>query len=186
MSALIQRFKNMFPHAAPSILALSAFSAWCAVCGVLACGKISFKQISFARSVPFVPFLIIVAVFATVLFLGGSFFPKYLYRFSLLSALFYASVCAFRSASFYTAFGFLILLAILIVHAVREDRMALDRMRFHRVIVRLSVILFAALMAAYLIAAALMRYYSYNSPCYDFGIFCQMFHSMKFGKCTEI
>jgi uncharacterized membrane protein len=30
-----------------------------------------------------------------------------------------------------------------------------------------------------LISAALMRYFAYNSPCYDFGIFAQMFHSMR-------
>ena len=179
MSALIRRFKHIFPNASPSILALAAFSAWCAACGAFACTEKSFKQISFAPSIPLLPLLGLTAVLTLLFFWGGSQFPKYLYRISPVTALFYGVVCAFRSASFYTAFGFLILLAILIVHTVREDRMALDQLRLSPLIPRIAVILFAVLMATYLIAAALMRYYSYNAPCYDFGIFCQMFHSMK-------
>ena len=179
MSALTQRFKHIFPNASPSILALAAFSAWCAVCGVFACFGGSFKLISFAPSVPLIPLLALTAALTMFFFWGGSRYPKYLYRISPVTALFYGVVCAFQSASFYTAFGFLILLAILIVHAVREDRMALDQLRISPLFLRITVILFALLMAAYLITAALLRYYSYNAPCYDFGIFCQMFHSMK-------
>lgn len=179
MSALIQRFKNIFPHASPSILALSAFSAWCAVCGFFATGKAFFTSVSFAEKVPLAHLVALTMLLSAVLFILGSIFPKYLYRAAPILALFYGTVCCYRSASFYTAFGFLILLAIMIVYVVRNDRLALDGKSLSTRLTLLIIVLFAACMAAYLITAALMRYLAYNSPCYDFGIFSQMYYSMK-------
>ncbi len=179
MPTLTQRLKHSFPHASPSVFALAAFSAWCAVCGMLACGGMKFTTTSFAGRISLGHLLALTALMTAVLFWMGSNFPKYLYRASLLCALFYGCVCCLRSASFYTAFGFLILLSVLIVHTVREDRLALDGASLHPHAVKAIIAVFAVCMAAYLITAALMRYLSYNSPCYDFGIFSQMFYNMK-------
>ena len=179
MPTLTQRLKHSFPHATLPVFALAAFSAWCAVCGLFACGNVKFTLISFAGGVSLGHLTVLTAIMTAVLFWMGSNFPKYLYRVSLLCALFYGCVCCFRSASFYTAFGFLILLSVLIVHAVREDRLALDGGTLHPHMTKAIIAVFAVMMATYLITAALMRYFAYNSPCYDFGIFSQMFYNMK-------
>ena len=44
--------KDIFSHFRPSILALSAFAAFCAVCGGFACRKLSFTQLNFAERIP--------------------------------------------------------------------------------------------------------------------------------------
>lgn len=179
MPTLNNRFRQLFPHARLATLALSAFSAWCAVCGVFACGKIRFSIVEYAATVPMGTLIALVALLTAAFFCLGSVFPKWLCRLAPLCALFYGAVCCYQSASFYTAFGFLILLAILLVYVVRKDRVAMDGGTLSHRSVKILLLAFGALMAAYLITAALMRYLSYNSPCYDFGIFAQMFHNMR-------
>ena len=73
----------------------------------------------------------------------------------------------------------MILLAVLLVLVLREDGIAADAGCLPKWLTVAVIALFAAAMATYLLSAALMRYLAYNSPCYDFGIFAQMFHSMR-------
>ena len=179
MSDIWTSFKRIFSRFSPSMLALSAFSAFCAVCGGFACDKRSFAQIDFARRIP-LPQLILLTLLLTALLLGIGLWRRHLlFRIAPLCALFYGIVCCSHTASFYTAFGFLILLSILLIGVLREDGIAAEAIRLPRRLTVIIIALFAAAMAAYLISAALMRYFAYNSPCYDFGIFAQMFHSMR-------
>ena len=179
MSNLADRIKSVLPHANASMLAVSAFSAWCLVCGAFATGERAFTSLRFASHIPLGVLISAVAVLTLCLFVLGSYLPRYLYRAAPLCALFYGFVCCYRSAQMYTAFGFLILLAILLIHCLRKDRMALDGKVLSPRAATAIVIVAAAVMAAYLITASLMRYLSYNSPCYDFGIFAHMFHNMS-------
>ena len=171
--------KDIFSHFRPSILALSAFSAFCAVCGVFACRKLSFTQLNFAERIPLGRLILLTLILTAALFALGIWRQRWLCRIAPLCALFYAAVCCWHSISFYTVFGFLILLAVLLVLVLREDGIAADGIILHRWSTLTVIALFGAVMAAYLTTAALMRYLAYNSPCYDFGIFSQMFHSMR-------
>ncbi len=179
MSTVSGFLKNIFSRFSPFILALSAFSAFCAVCGGYACQKLSFAELKYAERIP-LPRLILLTLLLTVLLSALGMWRRHLLcRVAPLCALFYGIVCCAHTASFYTAFGFLILLAILLICVLREDGIAADAIRLPRWLTVTVIALFAAAMAAYLISAALMRYFAYNSPCYDFGIFAQMFHSMR-------
>ena len=163
----------------PATTALAAFAAWCAVCAVFACRNTRFTDIDFAKEIPLAKLILLTLIMAVALCLIGAWRPKYLYRLAPFCALFYGVVCCFQSASFYTAFGFMILMAILLIHIIREDRAALNDIIVPRTVAIVLIALFAVAMSTYLITAALMRYFSYSSPCYDFGIFSQMFHNMR-------
>lgn len=179
MSRLLQTLKAYLPHARLSMLPVSLFASWCLCCGWAATGERSFTNLGYAARVPLGSLLAATALLALCLFLLGAVIPRYLYRAAPLCALFYGFVCAWRTAQMYTVFGFLILLCILLIHCLREDRMELDNLHLSRRAAAVLLIAATAAMAAYLITAALMRYLSYNSPCYDFGIFAQMFHNMS-------
>lgn len=179
MSTWKHRLQDILSRLRPSMIALSAFAAWCAACGVFALRKTAFTQVRFSGEVSLSRLILLIALLTVALLALGAWRARYLYRTAPLCALFYGTVCCVRSASFYTAFGFLILLAILLVFAVRKDRLSLDGQTLPAWGGKLTVAVFGALMAAYLITAALMRYLAYNSPCYDFGIFSQMFYSMS-------
>lgn len=179
MSGLSTSFKRIFARFSPSMLALSAFSAFCTVCGGFACDKIPFTQLKFAGRVPLARLILLTMLLTVLLTALGLWRRHLLCRVAPLCALFYGIVCCAHTASFYTAFGFLILLSILLIFVLRQDRIAADSIRLPRWLGVTVIALFAAIMAAYLISAALMRYFAYNSPCYDFGIFAQMFHSMR-------
>lgn len=179
MSVLPRPFKDIFSRFSPSLFATALFSAYCAVCGGFACRKTSFTQIQFADKIPFGRLILLTCLFAALLFALGLWRKHLLYHLTPLCALFYGAVCCLKSASFYTAFGFLILLSVLLVLVLRKDGIAANGILLSRRISLALIVLFAAAMTAYLICAALMRYFAYNAPCYDFGIFAQMFHSMR-------
>ena len=179
MSDLSTSLKRIFSRFSPSMPALAAFSAFCAVCGIFACDGFSFTQLKFAARVPLVRLILLTLLLTAALTALGLWRRHLLYRAAPLCVLFYGIVCCAHTASFYTAFGFLILLAIVLVFVLREDGIAADAVSLPRWLSVTVIALFAAVMASYLISAALMRYLAYNSPCYDFGIFAQMFHSMR-------
>ncbi len=163
----------------PADLCLSAFAAWCASAALCGFGEVAFTSRDFAATLSLPLFLgAWVILFAALCALSLR-HPRAFWRAAPLCALFYGAVCCARSHDLYTALGFMIVMAILLVYVLREDRVGLDGFALPRYALPAILAACGAAMAAYLITAALMRYAAYNSPCYDFGIFAQMFHSMK-------
>ncbi|MBQ7321982.1 MAG: DUF2079 domain-containing protein [Clostridia bacterium] len=163
----------------PAAAMAALFSAWCLVCAAFACGEDLFTKLNYAGRIPMARMVAAVLLLTAALLCLSLWRARWFYRLLPLCPLLYGAVCAFRAPSFYTAFGFLVPVSILLIYVLREDRAAFDGARMPRWVAIGLPALFGALMAAYLITAALMRYGTYHSPCYDFGIFCQMFHNMR-------
>lgn len=98
-------------------------------------------------------------------------------------ALFTGSVF-FACASLYKNSGFHFMLGVLVIALVfagfsagREDLQAFDRFPFAAAVVIIALI--SAAMLAFLSVISVCIHKTFNTSCFDMGIFCQMFHSMK-------
>ncbi len=101
----------------------------------------------------------------------------------LASSLGYAAILAFRASSVYTALVCALLVSFVIAYLMRHELLSLpEGARENRPLPRwfslscLCLIFFAC--ALYIGAITCIRYLTYASPNFDFGLFVNMFHNM--------
>ena len=161
-------------------LAVCAISAWCVIAWLLAIpAPGAAASVQFVRSV---------SVGKALLIFGAAFlcFAISTRRWPIAPYLLLISMTLYGTNALYTAgnqYFYLIILAVFapaVAYVIHEDHSALARLgqisgrTSSRIILGVGI-----LVLAYLLTMTLSRFFSYSSPCYDFGIFAQMFHNMR-------
>ncbi len=161
-------------------LAVCAISAWCIMAWLLAIpmpGAASSPK--FANTVSLGS-----AVLGFALILGIAALITHRIHIApyllLLSLTLYGTYALYTAGNLYFYLMILAVFALAVVYVIGEDHTVLAPIS--RMSVRTSTLLIAAVVGvvlAYLLTMTLSRLFSYSSPCYDFGIFSQMFHNMR-------
>lgn len=173
-----ERLRLSSKHIENSIVC--AISAWCFTAWLVSLNTTNASaSTAFAATVSMTAFaLCFLAAFALsfVLSCRWAVAPWFL----LFSLLLYGANSLYQAGN---AFFYLLILAVFalaIVYVMQKEHPALDgfgtmsRGTMLTLIIGVGVIVFL-----YLITLTLCRYFSYSSPCFDFGIFAQMFHNMR-------
>lgn len=95
------------------------------------------------------------------------------------SVLVYAVLTALRQDDFFFALGILIVLCFVGYYLLKDDKLKLSQLKPSQKFTRNCVIVLGLLFTIYIGGMCTFRYLSYNAPNFDFGIFTQMFNSMK-------
>lgn len=91
---------------------------------------------------------------------------------------FFACSLLYKNADFYLLAGVFIVCIVFIIYAAgRSDTAVLENLPFKAAAALAAVL--AVLFAAFLCIVCYCRHMTYNTACFDMGIFAQMFHSMK-------
>lgn len=161
-------------------LVVCAISAWCITAWLLAIpAPGAAASTTFAATIPLWTALLGFAstfALAAVLTQRMPIAPYLL----LLSLILYGTNVLYTSGNQYFYLIILAIFALAITYVVGEEHPALAR--HTHMSARISILLIAAvgiIVFAYLLTMTLCRLFSYSSPCYDFGIFAQMFHNMR-------
>ncbi len=159
--------------------AACAIGAWCISALFLTLlTAVSPTNTAYASEAPLLPFLICFLVLwgiTAYLSLRLPLAPPFLFA----SLLLYGCAALYRKSDFYIYLVIAFVFAISIVYLLNrvpdfgELPIRLSRRWMLGLIISIGAILFSGL-----IILLLCRYYSYSSPCYDFGIFSQMFYYM--------
>ena len=157
-------------------------AAWCCL-NLYTCASMftPFTDISFTFNINFVIWLgLFAAVFGffTVLSIAADKAPVDSWLFTLSFAAF-AGYTLTVEQGFWYSLCIIILAAIAIAFLLKDDKLGLGRITFGNkataVITAMCGFTVLALIAAY----GCLRYATYSSPNFDFGIWCNMFHYMK-------
>ncbi len=161
-------------------LVVCAISAWCLTAWLLAIPSPGASaSTAFAESLPIWPALL---SFCSAFALSGVLttrMPVAPYLL-LLSLTLYGTNALYTTGNQYFYLIILAVFALAVAYVVGEDHSALSGVT--RMSSRTATLLIAAVgivVFAYLVTMTLCRLFSYSSPCYDFGIFAQMFHNMR-------
>ena len=93
-------------------------------------------------------------------------------------SVFFACQALFRINSFYFTAGVFAVCIIFAVYAAgRSDTSVLERFPYKACLI--TVLIASAVMTAFLCFVSYCRHMTYNTACFDMGIFTQMFHNMK-------
>lgn len=90
-----------------------------------------------------------------------------------------AVLLTYRCADTYFCLGIALLLTLSGNYMVKNRLINIDGLRFSKKTSILISIVFAVMFAAFTAGVTVLRYLTYSSPNFDFGIFCNMFYNMK-------
>lgn len=157
-------------------------AAWCCINLYTALSiPIPFTDISFTFSIELAVWLgLFAAVFAffTLLSLVLDKIPADSWLFTLCFAAFAGYTLTVESSFWYTLAIF-ILAAIAIAFLLKDDKLALSKTRIGNKTAAIIAAVFGIMMLVFIVAYGCLRYATYSSPNFDFGIWCNMFHYMK-------
>lgn len=93
-------------------------------------------------------------------------------------SVFFACCALYKNESFYLTCGVLLICIVFAAYAAgRTDLSVFDKFSFKSAAVITAVI--AAAVTAFICIISVCRHMTYDTACFDMGIFAQMFHSMK-------
>lgn len=93
-------------------------------------------------------------------------------------SVFFACCALYKNESFYLTLGVLLLCIVFAVYAAgRSDLSVFDKLSFKTAAVITAVI--AAAVTVFICIISVCRHMTYDTACFDMGIFAQMYHSMK-------
>lgn len=96
-----------------------------------------------------------------------------------ISVLVYAVLTTWRQSDFYFGLGVLAVLCFVGYYLLKDDKLKLSELNISPKATRNCVILFGVTFAVFIGTMCAFRYLVYSAPSFDFGIFTQMFNSMK-------
>lgn len=176
-SSRLRRF-----HITPQNLLMRFFSAWC-LAGVYCLGtvKAGFDVLEFVRLIhPGEYALVFLSAYAVITAAVVLVNRPPLENWILLgSVILYAFFTLIRTSKFYYAFGLLAVLVFVGYYLLRDDKLCTEKIALSDKTLKLLVAAGGAFVALFIGGLTTLRYLSNNAPCFDFGIFAQMFHHMK-------
>lgn len=161
-------------------IAACGIGAWCLSALMLtAVTPVSPTTIPYATQAPIFPFLISLVLLWGITVLLSMRLPV-APPFLLISMLLYGGDVLYRKADAYIYLMTSAVLALAVVYVVNRKYPEFKKILEMPHSVMLGLIsAIGVVMLAYLLTMTLCRLFSYSSPCFDFGIFTQMFHNMK-------
>lgn len=176
-----KKLKRIFMF--PSVVC-RAFAAWLTFAAIVLIVKgEGFWTLSYAQDVP-LWMLAVGAVILFSLFSVAAFFVS-CYPFDTWLLLVSATVCVTFWIYHYGAENFLFLLAValgygmLVCYVVDENISLYDRRSIHPKVAFGIAIGLGVLCATVISVIGCLRYVTYSTPNYDFGLFCNMFYNMS-------
>lgn len=96
-----------------------------------------------------------------------------------IGVIIYAVLTVIRQDDFYFGLGVLAVVCLVGYYLLRDDKLKLSEIEISPKFTRNCVIVLGILFVILIGGMCAFRYLSYNAPSFDFGIFTQMFNSMK-------
>ena len=163
-------------------------AAWCTFAAItLLTAEGKFFELSFAQNTSTVSLLLIVGLFFIIYSAVAALLGKYQTDTWFLLAA--ATVCVIRWLSDFESDGsknnFLFLLAVIVAYClflyyfIMRNTEFLDRLQPNRKVVTVFAAVCGLIGGIVIAVITCLRYKTFSSPNFDFGLFCQMFHSMK-------
>ena len=144
---------------------------------------VSFTDKAFAFNVnPFVYVPMLAALFASLSIISATFSERNIdsWAFALGFAAF-TSYTLTLNREFWYCMSLIVLAAIALSFLIKDDKLQIGRIRLGKKVTILIVSLCALFIFCIVSAISCLRYATYSSPNFDFGIWCNMFHHMKEG-----
>ena len=161
-------------------LAACAISAWCFIAYNLAVGTPgAAASKNFAKDIPLLPVVLIAFLLAfAITALITKVIP--VAHWLLLGTLtLYGSTVLYSAGNQYFYLSILAVFALACAYFINRAGDDLNKVsRFTARYAPIVITVIGLLALAYLVTLTLCRLFSYSSPCFDFGIFAQMFHNM--------
>lgn len=156
---------------------------WCLfLCGVLLFGEGTYFNVAFAQTLPLSLALLLWATASVAVLLLSRLLPGAEGRVAVFGTIAVALLLTAKAAAqskFYVYYGLSALLFILLWYARRQGLLTLPHIRIGNRAAAVGVAVLLTLSAAGMVTVGVLRYVTYNTPNFDFGIFAQMFHYMR-------
>ncbi|MBR4050787.1 MAG: DUF2079 domain-containing protein [Clostridia bacterium] len=159
-------------------------AVWCCInLYTVLTSAIPFTDKAFAFNVnPFVYVPILAALFVSLSIISATFSEHNVdsWAFALGFAAF-TSYTLTLNREFWYCMSLIVLAAIALNFLVKDDKLQIGRIKLGKKVTVLIVSLCALFIFGVVSAISCLRYATYSSPNFDFGIWCNMFHHMKEG-----
>lgn len=164
------------------------FAAWaCFACSVLLKEQEKFLTLSFVRSYSLLRVGLVTALLflvfsaAAVLIRGIHTDSLFLLLAATVCTVLWLLLCRNQPSDFLICLAVSVIYALFVIYFLRQNRELLAAWRPGRRTILICSIFFALLCGTVIALITCLRYRTFSSPNYDFGLFCNMFHYMK--KC---
>ncbi len=157
-------------------------AAWCALSFiVLVQSPIEFTEITYAFNIELGSFALMFIMGFAALSLLCFAFPKHItdtWAMMLTFALFTATLLTINR-DFWFALSLVIIAAIMLIFLLKDDKLELGKIKIGNKLTVAIVAAFAVILFALIALLTCLRYATYSSPNFDFGLFVNMFHHMR-------
>ena len=157
-------------------------AAWCGLnVYVMYRNPIPFTDITYAFNIDLANYLIVLFSVFGFFTLVQIAFPKKNTDSWLMAGLFalFTSHLLMIRCDFWLCLSFIILAAIMLVFLLKDDKLALGKIKIGNKLTVAIVAVMAFVVFAVIALITCFRYATYSSPNFDFGLFVNMFHHMK-------
>ncbi len=157
-------------------------AAWCALSFiVLVQSPIAFTEITYAFNIELGSFALMFIMGFAALSLLCFAFPGHItdtWAMMLTFALFTATLLTINR-DFWFALSLVILAAIMLIFLLKDDKLGLNKIKIGNKLTAAIVAAFAVVLFTLIAVLTCLRYATYSSPNFDFGLFVNMFHHMR-------
>lgn len=157
-------------------------AVWCAInTYMLHINPLKFDDMKYAFNIDVVKYVIMVLIGFAALSLLDYVFPKQMldtWGMTLTFAIF-ASYLLVLHRDFWFCLSLVIIAAIMLVYLLKDDKLGFSRLKIgNKVTVAVAAGL-ALILFSVIALITCLRYATYSSPNFDFGLFVNMFHHMR-------
>ncbi len=157
-------------------------AAWCGLnFYVMLISPGAFTDIKYAFNIDVVDYAVVLFAAFGLLSAVCIAFPKRMtdtWAMSLLFALFSAYLLTVER-DFWFCLSLIILAAIMLVFLLKDDKLGLSKIKFGNKLTVAVVAVLAFVLFSVIALLTCLRYATYSSPNFDFGLFVNMFHHMR-------
>lgn len=173
------KLKELFT---PEKLFVRFFTSWC-LAGILSLlvVQVGFDTLAFAGSLNLLEYVLWIACGFALLTMVEFCLPTIrVAPYALFTVSFaYAVFMLYRQHDFYFSLGIVLLMSFIGYYLLRDDKLGLLELRVSRKQVKIVIAVCAGFYVLFVGGLTSLRYVTYSSSTFDFGIFSQMFYYMK-------
>lgn len=179
----VKKLKNAF---APARVLCRLFAAWFAFASlILLLNGEDFISLSYAQDI-FLGVLLLGILGFFALFSCLAFFCKdlpvdswVLLLFSFACCCYWSVACENKENAFLTVLAVIVVFSMVVVTFIRQNQPLLSSLSLGKRSTAFLVGVFGVISCGIIIVITVLRYRTFSSPNFDFGLFCNMFHNMK-------